>query len=256
MNTLNTGGPRGTIIKVPDASPGLLLLNGRQYPFTLEGVWRSAVAPAPNQSVIVELDGAGTLLSITVVDQAQVAKEKMAELSNVAKERGEVVARQIQSGILALAARMGGGTLGIAVVIWITWFLIRAASIGGGGEDMASYTFWKLIGTNFSDQISMMDGGHARGWMRFLGFCAIVAPFLAPFIRESWSRFLNAAPLAAVLLGWLVVHENLAGTFAQLGADNPFSYKWGFYLLVAACLALAANALKKPSLGSSGAAAA
>jgi hypothetical protein len=248
MNTANTSFPRGTIIKVPDATPGLLLLNGRQYAFTLEGVWRSAVAPALNQSVTVELDPNGALLSITVVDQAQIAKEKLAEFSGVAQERGKVVAGQIQTGIGALAARMGAVTLSIAVLIWIVWFLIPAAGVGGGGEDVASYTFWKLIGTNFADQISMVDGGHARGWLRFIGFAAIVAPFLAPFIRANWSRFLNAAPLAVVLLGWLVIHQNMAGTFGQMGADNPFSYRWGFYLLLAACLALAANALKKGSV--------
>src|ERR1700689_4716837 len=106
MNTVNTGSPRGTIIKVPDATPGLLLLDGRQYAFTLEGVWRSPVAPAPNQAVIVELDSTGALVSITVVDQAHVAKEKLAEMSDVAQEKGKVVAAQIQSGIGALAARM------------------------------------------------------------------------------------------------------------------------------------------------------
>jgi hypothetical protein len=41
---------RSTIVKVPDASPGLLFLNGQQKPFTLEGVWKSPVAPAPNSS--------------------------------------------------------------------------------------------------------------------------------------------------------------------------------------------------------------
>jgi hypothetical protein len=235
MNTVNTSSPRGTIIKVPDATPGLLLLNGRQYCFTLEGVWRSALAPAPNQSVIVDLDNAGVPCSISVVDQQQIAKEKLAELGGVAQERGRVVAGQIQSGINALAARMGAVTLGIAVLIWIAWFLIHAAAVGGGGE------------TNFADQGSFIDGGHARAWLRTIGFCAIVAPFLVPFIRETWSRYLNAAPLAVVLLGWLVLHENMAGGLGQMGADNPFSYKWGFYLLLAACLALAANALQKPS---------
>ncbi len=93
-----------------------------------------------------------------------------------------------------------------------------------------------------------MEGGHARAWLRIIGFCAIVAPFLVPFIRETWSRYLNAAPLAVVLLGWLVLHENMAGSLGQMGADNPFSYKWGFYLLLAACLALALNALKKPAV--------
>jgi hypothetical protein len=248
MNTVNTSGSRGTLIKVPDATPGLLLFNGRQYSFTLEGVWRSAVAPAPNQSVTVELDSAGALLSITVVDQQQIAKEKLAELSGVAQERGRAVAGQIQNGIGALAARMGAVTLGVAVLVWISWFLIHAADFGGGGEGGASYTFWTLIGTNFADQVSVMDGGHARGWLRTIGFCALLAPFLVPFIRETWSRYLNAAPLAVVLLGWLVLHENMASTLGQMGADNPFSYKWGFYLLLAACLALAANALKKPAV--------
>jgi hypothetical protein len=228
MNTANTSSPRGTVIKVPDATPGLLLLNGRQYSFTLEGVWRSGVAPAPNQSVIVDLDSAGVPLSISVVDQQQIAREKLAELGGVAQERGKVVAGQIQSGISALAARMGAATLGIAVLIWISWFLFHAASVGGGGEDVASYTFWTLIGTNFADQSSVVEGGHARAWLRIIGFCAIVAPFLAPFIRETWSRYLNAAPLAVVLLGWLVLHEYMAGSLGQMGADNPFSYKWGF----------------------------
>jgi hypothetical protein len=245
MNTVNTNGPRGTIIKVPDATPGLLLLMGRQYAFTLEGVWRSAVAPAPNQSVTVELDNTGTVVAISVIDQGQIAKEKLAEFGGVAQERGKVVAGQIQTGIGALAARMGAVTLSVAVLIWIVWFFIPAAGVGGGGEDVASYTFWKLIGTNFADQMSMMGGGHARGWLRLIGFAAIVAPFAAPFIRAGWSRYLNAAPLAVVLLGWLVIHQNMAGTFGQMGADNPFSYRWGFYLLLAACLALAANALKK-----------
>ena len=248
MNTPNTSSARGTIIKVPDATPGLLLLDGGQYAFTLEGVWRSAMAPAANQSVIVELDSADAVLSITVVDQQQIAKEKLAELSGVAKVQGKVVAAQIESVIRALAARMGSATLGIAVLIWITWFLFHAAGVGEGGVDMGSYTFWKLIGTNFADQVSVMDPGHARGWLRLLGFVAIVAPFLAPFIREAWSRYLNAAPLAVVLLAWIVLHANMAGTFGQMGADNPFSYKWGFYLLLAACLALAAKVLKKPAV--------
>jgi hypothetical protein len=247
MNTANTGSPRGTIIKVPDATPGLLLLGGQQHAFTLEGVWRSAVAPAPNQSVTVEFDSAGRIVSITVVDQQQIAKEKLAQLGGVAQEQGKVVAGQIQSGVSSLAARMGTTTLVITVLIWISWFFFRAAAIGGAGEDVASYTFWTLIGTNFADQGSMMGGGHARGWLRFIGFCAIVAPFLAPFIRATWSRYLNAAPLAAVLLGWLVVHQNVASSLGQLGADNPFSYKWGFYVLLVACLALAAKALQKPA---------
>jgi hypothetical protein len=247
MNAVNSNSTRGTIIKVPDATPGLLLVNGKQYSFTLEGVWNSAVAPAPNQVVTVEISSAGVVSSITVVDQQQIAKEKFAELSGVAQERGKVVAAQLQSGVGALAARMGVVALGAAVVIWVAWFLIPAAGIGGGGEQVASWTFHTLLGTNLADPGSMENAGHARGFLRLIGFLAILAPFLAPFIRTPWSRYLNAAPLAIVVLGWIVIHENMSGTFGAMGADNPFSYKWGFYVLVVACLVLATGALKKPA---------
>jgi hypothetical protein len=173
MNTVNTSSPRGTVIKVPDATPGLLLLNGRQYSFTLEGVWRSAVAPAPNQSVVVDLDNAGVPLSITVVDQR---------------------------------ARRTHGRV----------------HPGCRGADL---------------DLAVPDSRReCRGRRRGRGLLYVLG-----------SRYLNAAPLAVVLLGWLVLQENMAGSLGQMGADNPFSYKWGFYLLLAACLALAANALKKPA---------
>jgi hypothetical protein len=249
MNAVNSNSTRATIIKVPDATPGILLLNGKQYSFTLEGVWNSAVAPAPNQVVTVQISNTGVVSSITVVDQQQIAKEKFAELSGVAQEHGKVVAAQLQSGIGALAARMGVVALAATVVIWITWFLIPAAGIGGGGEQVASWTFRTLLGTDMASPESMSGAANSRGLLRLIGFLAILAPFVAPFIRTPWSRYLNAAPLAIVVLGWIVIHQSMSGTFGAMGADNPFSYKWGFYLLVIACLVLATGALKKPVPG-------
>ena len=41
---------RGTIVKVPDPGPGLLVVNGQQKQFTLEGIWKSPVAPAVTAS--------------------------------------------------------------------------------------------------------------------------------------------------------------------------------------------------------------
>jgi hypothetical protein len=40
------------------------------------------------------------------------------------------------------------------------------------------------------------------------------------------------------------------GALAQLGAPNPFSWRWGFYLPVLAALVLGAQALKGPALKS------
>jgi hypothetical protein len=251
VNVVSINSPRGTVIKVPDATPGILSVNNKQYLFTLEGIWKSPVAPSPNQSVAIELDSSGALTSVTVVDAQQLAKERLGELSNVAQEHGKALAEQFGPILSSLTARMGAVALAAAVLIWIASYFFPAAGIagvGGGGDGIGTFTFRTLLGTDLNDQSSLMNPGHARGLLRFVTFIAIVVPFAVPVIRASWSRYLNAAPLAAVLVGWLVVHENIAKTFAAMpGADNPFGFKWGFYVLLLASLVLAAGALKKPA---------
>jgi hypothetical protein len=250
MNVANINNPRGTVIKVPDTTPGILSVNGKQYFFTLEGVWKSAIAPSPNQTVTVGLDSAGVLTSVAVLDQQQLAKEKLGELSGVAQEHGKVIAGQLKGGVVALAARMGAVTLGAAVVIWIASYFLTAGGISGGAGDMGSmgsYSFRTLLGTDLTDPNSLMNPGHARGLLRLIALVAIAVPFAVPFIRTTWSRYLNAAPLAAALLGWLVIHENIAKGFGgEPGMESPFSFKWGFYVLLLACVVLASSALKKP----------
>jgi hypothetical protein len=80
---------RGTIIKVPDATPGLLIVNGQQLAFTLEGRWRSPVAPAANMAVEVDLDDRGTVAGLSVVDAQQIAREKLEQFGGVAQQQGK-----------------------------------------------------------------------------------------------------------------------------------------------------------------------
>ena len=262
---VNINSARGTVIKVPDATPGILSMGGKQYFFTLERVWKSAIAPSPNQTVTVELDSAGVVTSISVLDPQQLAKERLSELSGVAQERGKAIVEQIRGGLggvdlgglvgglggagglAGLVARMGAVNLGALAVIWIASYFLTAGGVSGGGPDMG-FSFRTLLGTDLGDPMSLGNPGHAGGLLRFITFIAIAVPLAVPFIRTSWSRYLNAAPLAAVLLGWLVIHENAAKSFGGIpGMENPFSMKWGFYVLLIACLVLAWSALKKPA---------
>ena len=63
--------------RTPDSAPGLLVVDGQQKTFTLEGVWKSPVAPAVNMAVRFEFDGAGSIRGLTVVDPQQAAREKL-----------------------------------------------------------------------------------------------------------------------------------------------------------------------------------
>lgn len=241
---------RTTIVKVPDANPGLLFVNGQQKSFVLEGVWKSPVAPAVNMSVDVDLDGSGSIAAITVVDSHQIAKERMHQLGGVAQERGKEAAKLAEQGIGALAARMGKVELGAAALVWIAWFFLPAASVEGGGMARVSFTFWDLLGTDFNNPETILRGGGDHGLFAFLGIIAIAAPFAAPFIRTAWSKYLNAAPLAYLVIGFVAIYMNEGkafGDLAKMGVPNPFSWSWLIVVLVIGAAVLAASALKKPT---------
>jgi|SRR5580658_816972 hypothetical protein len=242
---------RSTIVKVPDASPGLLFLNGQQKQFTLDGVWKSPVAPAANMTVDVDLDGAGSIAAITVVDSQQIAKERLSQLGGVAQERGKEAAKLAQKGVGELAAHMGAVTLGAAVLFWLAWFLFPAASVAGGGAAAESFTFWNLLGTDFNNPESVLREGGDHGVFAFLGLIAIAAPFAAPFIRAAWSKYLSAVPPVYFVIAFIAIWVNEGkafGDLAKMGVPSPFSWSWLVILLMGiTALVLARGALEKPT---------
>lgn len=238
---------RGTVIKIPDSNPGIIFVNGEQRFFALENVWKSPVAPAANMTVDVELDPTGTIVAITAVDSHQMTKERMNQLSGVAQERGKEAAKLAQQGIGKLAARMGAVALGSAVLVWIAWFFFPAASVDAGGK--LSFTFWSLIGVNFKDLENVASGG-SHGFFSFLGLLAIAAPFAVPFLRASWAKYLNAAPLAYIVIGLIMVFANEHSVFsdiAKAAGTNPFSWSAMLLVLLAASAVLALGAFKAPA---------
>jgi len=65
---------RGKILRDTKTGPGLLMLEGQQFPFSVSGVWRSEQPPAPGMSVEVEFGSAGEILAIRPISEIQVAK--------------------------------------------------------------------------------------------------------------------------------------------------------------------------------------
>lgn len=248
MNGTGAVKVRSTIVKIPDTNPGLLFLNGQQKQFTLEGVWKSPVAPTANMAVDVDVDGAGAITGITAVDAQQIAKERLNQLSGVAQERGKEAAKMAQQGVGALAARMGKVALGATVIIWIAWFFLPAAGVDAGGGRI-SFTFWSLLGIDFKNLDSVATGG-SHGLFSFLGLIAIAVPFAAPFLRAAWSKYLNAAPLAYIVIGLITIFASERSAFsdvAKIAGTNPFSWSGMLVILLLGSGVLAVGALKNPA---------
>ncbi|MET0413231.1 MAG: hypothetical protein ABW217_18135 [Polyangiaceae bacterium] len=62
----------GTIMAVPGAGPGIVLLNGEQLPFLAQGVWSSEAPPTLHQMVLVEQDGSGVVVKLTLIDSEDI----------------------------------------------------------------------------------------------------------------------------------------------------------------------------------------
>jgi hypothetical protein len=241
---------RGTIVKVPDATPGLLFVNGQQKSFALEGVWKAPVAPTANMIVNVELDGTGTVTGITSADGAHAGGPTQGQqLANVAQEKGKEAAKLAQEGVGALAKRMGTVALVSAVVVFIAFFFLPAAGVAGGFGANLSWSFWDLMGVDFNSMAGLVPGTANHGAFAYLGLLCILVPFAAPFLKFPWAKYLNAAPIAFTVIGFLVTYmqesKALGGTVLGAQIPNPFSWSWGFYVLVLAGLVLASGALKK-----------
>jgi len=249
---------RGTIIKTPDSSPGLLIVAGQQKPFTLEGVWKSPVAPAVNMAVDIELDGAGLITCLTAVDLQNEAKQKLEQIGDLAQQHGKEAAAIARQGIGALAARMGKVTLVAAVILWIAWFFMPALTIGESLSSASkSFTFWDLVGLDPNTNLATTPANH--GLFAMLGLLAIAAPFGAPFIRNPKAKFLYATPFVYLLIAVFVIYSDLNTFFGHLSSGLAdamkflsFSFGYGTYVLAIASLVLAAQVLRRPASESAG----
>lgn len=240
---------RSTIIKVPDASPGLLIVNGQQKSFTLDRVWRSSVAPAANMAVDVELDASGAIAAITAVAPGRLAAERLNELgsrlSQLAHGPGKDGAEFAQRAFGGLAGRMGVLMLTAATVLWIAWFFMPGYKLDLGLLGSKTYSLWAFLGLNLQ-QTGTIEIRH--GLWAMVGIVCITAPFIAPFVKDPRARFANALPLVYSLIAIFAQRTSIIKLLSVPGivdASAALSMQLGSYLALAASTVLALRVLQK-----------
>lgn len=197
---------RGTILRDTSAGSGLLVVDGKQYPFSLEGVWRSDIPPRAGMVVDVEVDAAGQVTLVTAVPESVLAREKADQAMAAVKERGGAVAG-------AMVARFGRNDLIALALLVVGWFVLTAGSFGGGLLGEMTFTFWQVLGYLNSGAESLMrraaGGGAGTGIWGILAIAALAGPFVHHFWKDRRAHLGGALPLALMLIALVILFNQV-----------------------------------------------
>jgi hypothetical protein len=204
---------RGKVLRDPYAGPGLLMVEGQQYPFGLEGVWKSEVPAKPGLAVDVEFDPTGKITGITAVPDAQIAKEQAALALDAAKNKGGELFGKI-------VAKVGMANLVAGVVLFLSWIWLTAASIQLPFGKM-DFSFWQILGflnTNNVMEAMERNGHPSAGIYGFFALVAIAGPFVHFFWKDKRAVLGGLLPLVFMVIVGIMARSSL--TSAMGGAAS------------------------------------
>lgn len=110
---------RGRILSDPTAGAGRVMVQGRQYAFGLDGVWKSDALPRPGVVVDVEFDEAERVCRMLAVPEARLAREQVEAVL------ASVMGKAAVAGA-GIAPRYGPTQLAALVLLVAGWFLLVA----------------------------------------------------------------------------------------------------------------------------------
>jgi hypothetical protein len=246
---------RGKVLRDTSAGPGLLIVDGQQYPFALEGVWKSEVAPKPGLVVDVDFDTTGRVSAITAVPDSQLAKEQAEIAMRAAKEKGGQIFGQI-------VAKVGMPNLVAGLVLFIAWFWLNAVVVAVPFAGKMEITFWQVLGLLNASNILEVLGSNMHGNAGIYGLFAVAClagPFLQYFWKDKRAALSGLLPLAFMVIVGIMVHNSISNAMgpvrsgpmyadmqreAQAEMSKAISMGMGVYLAVLASLYFAGVGVK------------
>lgn len=202
---------RGKVLRDTNSGPGLLTINETQYPFSLEGVWKSETAPKPNMAVDVELDDAGSIVAIRAVNESQLAKEQADKALGAAKDQGAKLAA-------GLVASFGVPKLVAASLLIVGWFFLNTVSINVMSSTKVGLTFWQILSVLNSPEgalAALGGGGGSAGIYGVLAIVALLGPFVHFFWKDARANLCGVLPLLLMLFVCIMVYVGITDSVKQ-----------------------------------------
>jgi hypothetical protein len=192
---------RGRILRDPRQGLGLLMVEGRQYPFLMDRLWRSEVPATPGLVVDVDFDTQGNLNGITAVSQSQARNYEHQPVRRYWSLQSAIESWLSGSGVFLRLAP--------TAALLLCWLFLNAVSIHLPFFGRLDLTFWQVLGYLDSDNLrhvtDITTNPDAGGW-GFLGILALMGPLL-PFVwKEPWAHLAGILPLSFItLVGFRIV---------------------------------------------------
>lgn len=243
---------RGKILRDTSTGPGLLMAEGQQYSFPLEGVWQSETPPRPGLVVDLDLGEDGIVKAVTAVPESQIAKEQAEQALAAARAKG---------GALASSAveRFGMPTLIATGLLILGWFFLSTISINAGFLGKMDFTFWRVLSfvnaKNAFEALGTLKDGGSAGFYGFLAVIALAGPLLATFWKDRRAVLGGLFPLLFMMLVALLVRNAIASATAGAPAEamdvardeiaKQVSVGMGAYVSLLAAIYLAFISVKK-----------
>jgi hypothetical protein len=237
---------RGKILRDTSGGAGLLMIEGQQFPFTLEGMWRSEQAPRTGMTVEAQFEPDGTIAGLNPVSDAQLAREQ----SEVALAAARAKGGELASG---LVARLGVPTLAALALLAAAWFGLNTVVVNVGPQFSLGLSFWKLLGV-LNSPMGVMSGlngaGAGAGLYGLFAMLALAAP-AAPHVWGDRRAHLGALmPLAFMLLVAFLFYNGIGNAVGDArGAAASFGGAEAASMVAGMQQSMLREAMRAVSLG-------
>ncbi|KAA6465215.1 hypothetical protein DYQ86_04525 [Acidobacteria bacterium AB60] len=244
---------RGRVLRDPSPSgPGLVIVEGQQFSFSLDGAWRSLTLPKPGLDVEVELSPDGTVSSLVAIPETQLAREQAERTLNAARESASALAA-------SAVAKFGVSTLAATGALVLGWFFLNALTYDAGLMGKLDFTFWRVLeflnsSNGLGDALSMRDWGGA-GVYGLLAWLALAGPYAGALWADKRAALGGVLPLAFLGLVAAMARARLVSDVggvpaevmdaAQVEIQRGVSVGAGAYLSLLAAAYLAFNGVKR-----------
>ncbi len=234
---------RGRVLRVPGEGPGLVIVEGQQFWFVMDSIWKSTVPPAAGLIVEVGLDGNSQLIAIEAV--VGVRADQRNEVNSRKAKAVQIVSRLIgRCGIMNLVA---------VSALAVAWCCVTNVSLQAPLVGRLDFTFWQVLGLlnagSSFQAVNLRNGIDGVGYYGWLAAVALSGPFLYSLWKDRRARIGGLAPLLfTIIIGLMArswMQNALAGsfeTYADLGrgmqpdVSKVVSLGAGAYLSIIASL--------------------